>query len=240
MTLTYDQMRSMEKTHACAECDGPLVTTWTQDGKGYALVCGKDRSHQGYQRIPSMNEIFARGELDKYDGKGTQESLEDMAKRGVGKVSLMVVNDLATGQALIPAQLGALISFGKVLGLKPWLGHVVIFYSKPYISVDGYYYLNNKREKSFSISSKPMTTEERKDQQLGKGDYGYITEARDHDGVVVANGIGIATKAEIEGKSLRDPAKFRAPVVHDHPQRMAEKRAEWQVLRKVIPLEEIG
>lgn len=240
MTMSYEQMRSMEKTHVCAECEGPLVTVFTQDGKGYELLCGRDHSHQGYQNIPSVSQQLARGKGDQLAGPGTQESLEDMAKRGLPAVDMMPTTDLATGQALIPAQLGALISFGNTLGLKPWLGHVVLFYSKPYISVDGYYYLNNKREKPFTISSRPMTTEERKDQQLGKGDFGYITEARDHDGVVVANGIGIATKDEIEAKSERHPERFRAPVVHGHPQRMAEKRAEWQVLRKVIPLEEIG
>jgi hypothetical protein len=82
-----------------------------------------------------------------------------------------------------------------------------------------------------------MSTEEKKTYQLGKEDYGYLAEARDKDGVVVANGIGIATKDEIDEKSKRDPEQFRAPVVHDHPQRMAEKRAEWQLLHKVITLE---
>ena len=231
MTLNYEQMRSMEKTHVCAECEAPLVTTWTKDGKGYALVCGRDRSHQGYQRMLSVSEVVSRGEADKLLGPKAQEEMERLAQEGLPAISLLPTTDLATGKALVPVQLGALISFGKVLGLKPWLGHVVIFYSKPYISIDGYYYLNNKREKPFSISSRPMTTEERKDHKLGKEDYGYIAEGKDRDGVAVANGIGIATKDEIESKSLRDPGKFRAPVVHDHPQRMAEKRAELTTLK---------
>ena len=240
MGMTYDQMKETAKTHVCAQCEGGLVITWDSIESKHKLLCGRDHSHQGYQQMLSPSQLVARGKGDQLAGPGTQESLEDMAKRGLPGVSLMPVDDLATGQALIPAEVVALISFGEVLGLKPWLGHVCLFHGKPYISVDGYYYLNNKREKPFSISSRPMTTEERKDHQLGKGDFGYIAEGMDRDGVVVANGIGIATKDEIEGKSKRDPEQFRAPVVHDHPQRMAEKRAEWQLLRKLIPLEEIG
>jgi len=238
MTMSYEQMRSMEKTHVCAVCEGTLVTMWPKGSDGYELVCGQDRNHQGYKRIPSVSQLVARGKGDQLAGPGTQESLEDMAKRGVGSVSLMVVNDLATNKALVAHELTSLITWGVNLKLKPWLGHVCLYHGKPYISVDGYYYLNNKREKPYSISTRPMTTEERKDYKLGKDDHGYIAEGRDRDGVVVANGVGLATKYEIEAKSKRDPEQFRAPVVHEHPQRMAEKRAEWQLLRKLIPLEE--
>ena len=236
--MKYEEMRAMEQTHVCAVCEGSLVTVWDPDLSIHALVCGKDRSHQGYQRIPSSSQLVARGKGDRLAGPGTQESLEDLAKRGVGKVSLMVVNDLATSKPLVPEQITNLVTWGVSLSLKPWLGHVCLYFGKPYISVDGYYYLNNKREKPYSVSTRPMTTEERKDYKLGKDDHGYIAEGRDRDGVVVANAIGIATKDEIEGKSKRDPEQFRAPVVHEHPQRMAEKRAEWQLLRKLIPLEE--
>jgi len=236
--MKYEEMRAMEQTHICAVCEGSLVTVWDADLSIHALVCSKDGSHQGYQRILTPSQLVARGQGDKLAGPHTQESLEDMAKRGVGTVSLMVLNDLATSKPLIPEQLTSLVTWGVALALKPWLGHVCLYFGKPYISVDGYYYLNNKRERPYCVSTRPMTTEERKDHQLGKGDFGYIAEGRDRDGVTVANAIGIATKDEIEAKSKRDPEQFRAPVVREHPQRMAEKRAEWQLLRKLIPLEE--
>ncbi|MBA7699770.1 hypothetical protein ES703_108473 [subsurface metagenome] len=236
--MKYEEMRAMEQTHVCAVCEGSLVTVWDPDLSIHALVCGKDRSHQGYQRIPSVSQLVARGQGYKLGGPHTQESLEDLAKRGVGKVSLMVVDDLATNKPLEAPQLTSLITWGVNLGLKPWLGHVCIYFGKPYISIDGYYYKNNERERPFAISTRPMNDQERKDYKLGEDDHGYIAEGRDRDGVVVANGTGIATKDEIEGKSKRDPEQFRAPVVHGHPQRMAEKRAEWQLLRKLIPLEE--
>jgi len=236
--MKYEEMRAMENTHVCAVCEGSLVTVWDADLSIHALVCSKDGSHQGYQRIPSVSQLVARGQGDKLAGPGTQESLEDMAKRNVGKVTLMAFNDLATNKPLVAYQLTSLITWGVALGLKPWLGHVCIYFGKPYIGVDGYYYLNNKREKPYSVSTRPMTIKERKDYKLGEDDHGYIAEGRDRDGVAVATGTGIATKDEIEGKSKRDPEQFRAPVVHEHPQRMAEKRAEWQLLRKLIPLEE--
>ena len=236
--MTYEEIRAMEETHACAACGMPLVTIWDKDKEDYRLVCGTNRSHHGYQRILAPSQALAQGKADKVLGKGSQESLEDMAKRGVGKVSLMVVNDLATNKALDNSQIQSLIVWGVDTGLKPWLGHVCLYFGKPYVTVDGYYYLNNKREKPYSISTRPMTAEEKKTYQLGKEDYGWIAEAKDREGVVVANGMGIATKDELDEKSKRDPEQLRAPVVHDHQQRMAEKRAEWQLLRKLIPLKE--
>jgi hypothetical protein len=235
--MTYEEMKAMVETHACAECGMPLVTIWDKDKNDYKLVCGTDRSHKGYQLRLSPSQELARGTMDKVTGKGSQESLEDMAKRGVGKVSLMVRNDLATNKALDNSQIQSLIVWGVDTGLKPWLGHVCLYFGKPYVTVDGYYYLNNKRDKPYSISTRPMTTEEKKANQLTKDDHAWLAEAKDKEGVVVATGVGIATKDELDKKSEKNPEHFRSPVAHDHPQRMAEKRAEWQVLHKVIALE---
>lgn len=236
--MNYDEMRAMEETHACAECGMPLVTIWNKDKEDYQLVCGTDRSHRGYQKILSDSKALAQGKMDEVAGKGAQKDLEKLAAEGRAELSRLPIADLATNKPLGEVALRNLVNWGADLGLKPYLGHICLYFSKPYVTVDGYYYLNNKREKPYSISTRPMTTEERKDYKLSKDDHGYIAEARDRDGVVVANGIGLATKDEIEAKSERAPEQFRAPVVHEHPQRMAEKRAEWQVLRKVIPLEE--
>ena len=48
--------------------------------------------------------------------------------------------------------------------------------------------------------------------------------------------LGIVTQQEIAARSKKDPTRPASPVVAAHPQRMAEKRAEWQFLRKAVPL----
>jgi len=235
--MEYEEMRAMEQTHVCAECGAPLVTAWTKDGKGYALVCGRNRSHQGYKPILSPSQALAQGKMDEVAGKGTQEALEQLAKEGKAAVSLMLTTDLASRHALSEEQVKALVTWGITIGVKPWLGHVCLYFGKPYLTIDGYYYKNNKRQTPYSLSTRPMSASERKDYQLAKGDYGWLAEARDRDGASQGIGIGIVTRDEVEGKSDKNPEQFRAPVVHSHPQRMAEKRAEWQLLRKLIPLE---
>jgi len=231
-------MKAMEETHACAVCGMPLVVIWNGDKNDYQLVCGTDRSHQGYQKILSTTQTLARGKMDEVAGPGAQKSLEKMAEKGHPGLNRLIKTDLGADKALVPLQVANLELWGRSIGLKPYLGHVCLYFGKPYITVDGYYYLNNKRESPFCISTQPMSEQARKDYQLGDGDYGFIAEARDKKGRLVANAIGIATKAEVESKSKTKPDQFRAPVAHSHPQRMAEKRAEWQVLHKVIALEE--
>ena len=236
--MTYEEMRAMEETHACAVCGMPLVTIWDKDKDDYRLVCGTDRSHQGYQKILAPSQALARGKMDQVAGPGAQKALEKMAEKGQPGLDRLIKSDLGNDKALVPLQVANLELWGRNIGLKPRLGHVCLYFGKPYITVDGYYYLNNKRESPFCISTQPMSEQARKDYQLGDGDYGFIAEARDKKGRLVANAIGIATKAEVESKSKTKPDQFRAPVAHSHPQRMAEKRAEWQVLHKVIALEE--
>ena len=52
-------------------------------------------------------------------------------------------------------------------------------------------------------------------------------------------GLGIVTQEEITELSKKKPGQLRSPIAAKFPQRMAEKRAEWQLLRKLIPLKEM-
>ena len=236
--MEYEEMRRMEKTHVCAQCDCNLVTIWNRSLKHYSLVCAQNRTHHGYKPIPSLSQALARGQGDKLLGEGAQKDLEKMAAEGAPALSKLPEKDIATGNLIPRDKILALIDWGTKLTLKPNLGHVCLYYGKPYVTIDGYYYLNNKREKPYVISTRPMSEIERRTYQVGEDDHTWIAEGKDKEGNVYGIGLGIVTREEIEGRSGRKPEEFRAPVVHDHPQRMAEKRAEWQLLRKLIPLEE--
>lgn len=237
--MEYQEMREMEKTHCCAMCLAPLVTIWDGELARHRLVCGQDRSHQGYQMVLSPSQALARGELGNKLGDKSQEELEKMAAAGAPALSRLPQKDLATNELLTKEVLSRLISWGEGLGLKPYLGHVCLYFGNPYVTIDGYYYLMNQEPTQLNIGTRPLNVGERQLYQIADGDHAWIAEAYLGSEKLATTGIGIVTKEEIEGKSTKKPEQFRAPVVHDHPQRMAEKRAEWQLLRKLISLEEV-
>lgn len=237
MPLSYEEMRALEKTHICAVCDGELVTVWDAEGECHRLCCGADRTHNGVKRRPTASKLLARGELDKFAGKGAQASLERLATEHSERFNLLAKKDIQTTKELTPEQIGALVLFAESVGLNAFLGHACIYYSKPYITIDGYYYLNNRREKPYRLGTRPMAQWERLCYSVGDEDIAFIAEAWFGVEKLPTTGTGIVTKEEIEGKSARQPEQYRSPVVRGHPQRMAEKRAEWQLLRKLISLE---
>jgi len=236
--MDYHQMRRMEKSHICAQCQGELVTIWDGATNQHRLVCGQDRSHQGYQARLNMHSMLCRGKLDQEIGPGAQKMAEEMAARNPNRQALTPSYDLATKEPIARDKFLALEKWANSLGLKLYLGHVCLYHDKPYITIDGYYYLANKQGKNYQIGTRPLDSEERIKHQIPEGAYAYLAEVWLEGVKLPPTGLGIVTKEEIESRSERHPHEFRAPVVHDHPQRMAEKRAEWQLLRKLIPLEE--
>ncbi|MBA7708047.1 hypothetical protein ES703_116934 [subsurface metagenome] len=51
-------------------------------------------------------------------------------------------------------------------------------------------------------------------------------------------GLGIVTHEEMIEMSKRDHSKLKSPVVAAHPWQLAQKRAEWQALRRAFPIGE--
>ncbi len=236
--MEYGELRKMETTHQCAECGGNLTTIYDNENQCYRSACGTNQTHNGITRKTSTTEKFARGEGDKIAGPGAQHEIEVMARRGVGALNLMPRSDLGNGKALMPADVHGLITWGNEYGLVAELGHVLLYFGQPYCSIDGYYYLNHQRTVPFGVRVRPMKILERDEQKIGEGDFAYIATALLQDVELPDTGIGIVTAEEIALKSKKDASEWRSPVVHGHPQRMAEKRAEWQLLRKLIPLVE--
>jgi len=235
--MDYRQMREMEKTHCCAQCRGALVTIWDAQESRYRLVCGINRSHEGYQSILSPPQQARRGEIDESFAGVTPAKVEPGALTGEQLVSRILDRDLGSGEAIPRDKVLALVNWAAELGLKAYLGHVCLYYGRPYITIDGYYYLNQKRKNPYTIGVRPASDEERKAHHLAEGDYCYIAEAWAEGQKLPTTGLGIVTSDETTAKAKDKPDQYRAPVVHQHPQRMAEKRAEWQLLRKLIPLD---
>ena len=235
-TELYRNCRAFEKTHVCAQCGGILVTIYNDTKKDWINACGEDKTHAGIKRRLSEAEVVKRGELDKERGTGAQQGMEKFYETQMRRSPLMPTEDVATRVVLSPVQIKSLEIFADTIRLKAFLGHVCLYHGKPYITIDGYYYLKNKLGLPFAVITAPMTLAERKSYMIGEGDHAYLARAITSGGDTLNTGIGIVTLEEMETKSKKNPESFAAPVVHNKPQIMAEKRAEWQLLQKMISL----
>lgn len=237
--MEYEELKAQLDTHCCAQCDAPLTLVWDAEAKIHKLVCGDDRSHAGIKPLESLSQAVARGKADELVGPGAQRDLERSLAKAAHPLSMMPRADLSTGAALTKEALVALVKWGESLGFKPYLGHVCLYKGKPYPTIDGFYYKLREKVEKLAVGTRPLTKEEFTTYQIPEGAYAWLAEAWLGTTKLPTTGLGIVTKEEIEGKSDKHPEQWRSPVAHGHPQRMAEKRAEWQLLRKLIPLEEV-
>jgi hypothetical protein len=232
----YKKFREAEKTQVCAMCGANLTTIWDAGNKRYVLICAHDPNHAGYKRRPAEAQLVKQGQLDTVKGPGAQKDIEKFLANDPAASPLFPLEDVASRSALSRVQIEELILFAQSVGLKAELGHVCIYYGKPYVTIDGYWYRKYQTHSDFVVSCMPMTKMERDSYMVGEGDFAFIAIASTSGGDEIGRGIGILTVAEMSEKSEKHPEHFAAPIAHDKPQIMCEKRATWQLLRKMIPL----
>jgi len=232
----YRKYKGMEGTHICARCGHNLITIWDGTAGIWVLMCAHDHEHKGFNRRQAAQTMIARGELDTTHGAGAQAKADQALSDNQQEYSLMAKADIATGMVISPAQVAALVEFADRCGLRAYLGHVCLYFGKPYPTIDGLYWKKNRDKLGFMVDCQPMTDKERLRYMVIDGDYAFIAKAITTGGDVINTGIGIVTAEEMSKKSKKHPESFAAPIVRDHPQRMAEKRAEWQLLKKMVLL----
>ena len=238
--MEYEAMRQMEKTHVCAQCGGEPVTLWDSENNCHRLACGKDKTHNGFKRRPTAAKLLVQGLMDEVAGPGAQKSLEELAERMPERFNLLPSTDIETGERLPAEAVTALVGFARVVGLNAYLGHVELYFSKPRVSIDGFYYLAKRRGLNIAVAAFPATPEERQRYQVPAGDHFYIARGWADGKEVPEVGLGIVRADELTEMSKKRPEQHRYPIAAKHPERMAEKRAEWQLLRKLIPLEVVN
>lgn len=235
--MEYEQIRAMETTHVCAVCGGMPVAVWDDENDCYRLACGQDKTHNGFKRRPTARELLSRGELNKEVGPGAQESIEALAQRMPERFNLLPRTDAQTGAGLTPQDIDDLVSFAESIGLNAYLGHVELYFGKPRVSIDGYYYLAKKQGKDVSVMAMPAADMDYERYKVPKEYYFSMAKGWLGGEEMPEVGIGIVTLDELNEMSTKNPKQKRYPIVAKYPQRMAEKRAEWQLLRKLLPLE---
>ena len=234
--LPYEQCREIERTHVCAVCKKPLVTLWDGEANSYAVACGSNCFHEGFERVMSYTQMRKAGmqlpmEVEETFQRKEERIMREQETEKETTISALVpLNDAGSGTALAVVQRHLIVEVAQEMGLKPHLGHVVLYYGRPYVTESGMLYYAHRSGRLDGIRSRPLTKQEREDYQIAEGEHAWIAEVLRSDSTIPFTGIGRARE------DPQHPVARKSAVEPEHPQRMAEKRAEMQALRKAFPL----
>lgn len=244
ITGTKEYLDDIAKNYLCSDDGGALAVAWHAGENSYVLRCGNQHFPEQVTRQPSLTKLHKQGEeLPQPIKSNVEKSIRRRAMQQ-GKQSTAMTfqgvpaTDLATGELLSLEVVKALVAYAEKYHLDPARGHVVLMYSKPYITIDGYLYHANRSNIVYSLRSRPMTSLEVTEYKIQPTDYGWISELDLTESGGKFTGVGIVTYEEMTAKSTKHPEQLRSPVVAKHPWQLAQKRAEWQALRRAFPIGE--
>ena len=219
---TKETLDKIVETHLCPEHGPKLAVAWHAQESSYVLRCGENHYPDEVTRAMTPTKEYKVGKRD-----ATARGLDLMPKA-----------DLATGEVLTKEMVEALYLYAKRYGLDAYRGHVMLIYGKPYTGIDGYLYLAYKSGVEFQLRSRPLNEDERKGYRVGEEDHAWTCEIIIAGGQKSFTGLGIVTHEEMTAMSTKKPNQLRSPVVAAHPWQLAQKRAEWQALRRAFPIGE--
>jgi len=240
----YDKLNDLASRNVCSEHHTPLEVAWYGPEHTWVLRCGHDHYPDAITRQLTMTEMHKAGEPlpghieDKVKKRQRRKVMEQGKKPTMGTLPGFPNADLGTGELLLPEMATALIEYARKYELDPVRSHVVLMYGKPYITIDGYLWHANRSKKPYTLSSHPMTEDEKRDHMVNPLDHAWLALVIFTGTDSSLSGIGIVTQEEMLAKSPRDPNRLRSPVVAAHPWQLAQKRAEWQALRRAFPIGE--
>lgn len=222
ITGAKEELDQYVQTHVCPEHGQTLVVAWLAENNSYVIRCGHGHYPEEITREMTPTEEFKQGKREPV-GEG---------------LNLLPRADLATGEALSPELVKALIAYANRYGLDAYRGHVMLMYGKPYIGLDGYLYHANQTKIPYQMRSRPLTDDERKTYRIGENDHAWTCEVLLPSVNCSFTGLGIVTLEEMTEESKKKPGQLRSPVVAVHPWQLAQKRSEWQAARRAFPIGE--
>jgi hypothetical protein len=218
--ITLEEMKRLaEDGHLCGECGGRLTVAFV-NGQD-VLRCGNSLEHKTITRHDYRDEKRI-GEY-RMDSTALTKMTPGMmeARVAIGKFS----SDLA------PIERKHLAMLAINYGFDPAMGEMTIYQGRPYISIDGRYRKAQETGKLAGVNTVPATPEEYKAWKIPEEDYFFkaVVKKRENGNVDEYTGWGRVRASETHGKGFRP--------VESNPQRMAEKRAESQALRKAFHID---
>jgi len=238
----HERLKALAEANVCGEDGGILDVAWHSGEKCWTIRCGEGHYPGTITRQPSLTERLKQGaelpEPIKSNGeKGMRKRAMAQGGRG-GAVTMGGVPavDLGTGELLDSYMVRALAVYAQRYHLDPHRSHVVLMYGKPYITLDGYLFHAKQSGRPYTLSSRPLTTVEEAQYKIEKTDHAWVAEVQFTDTLATFTGLGVVTYEEMTARSPRDNSRLRSPVVAAHPWQLAQKRAEWQALRRAFPI----
>lgn len=177
-------------------------------------------------------DCFVRQQAEK--GVGSMHSTE-LAVMPVEKM-LQRMEGVKFPQDMTPVQREMLAEAAITYQLDPVMNELMLFQGNLFVSIDGRYRKAQETGNLAGVETRPATQEERTAWGIGDDDYFFRSEVY-VKGVERAF-VGWGRVRAVETKAPADPRKRGFRPLETNPQRMAEKRAEAQALRKAfhIPL----
>ena len=240
--LDHDQLVVLSETQLCAEHNTPVVLAWHAGEDCWTLRCGEGHYPDSLVRIPTLTEEVKQGSvapqpiMDNIRKAGRERAAQLGPEPPMVPIGELSAKDLGDGKLLTPEQIQGIIDYAHKYGLDPYRGHVVLMYGKPYITADAYYYHAFQRDIPYSINSSPLDHDQRVDYRVAEYDHAWTATVRRHDTGGEFTGLGIVTVEEMTATSDRNPDQLKSPVVARYPWQLAQKRAEWQALRRAFPI----
>lgn len=243
-TGDYEFLKKVAQDHVCPIHKTPVILAWCAEEDCFGLRCSRCGWLEEVTRQPSLTEEYRQGAEIPEPIKG--KILKGAAKRAtppgkqpaVAELALMPQTDLGTGELLLPEIVQAIIEYAQKYDLDPYRGHVLLMYGKPYIGIDGYLYHANRSKIPYRLESRPLKETERENYKIPEGAHAWLATVVMVDGGGSFTGLGIVTQQEIEEEAKGKPGVKRSPVVARYPWQLAQKRAEWQALRRAFPIGE--
>ena len=238
------ELAEVQADHVCGIC-GSLLGMWTWcwgwDREPVLACMMNPAEHRKFRRLMGQTERYRRGlPISPYVEQILErEGRKRMTGTDIAKLDekgmLARVEMARFPQQLDPAQKKLLAAVAVTYGLDPLLGELSIFQGRPYVSIDGRYRKAQETGQLDGVESRPATKDERADWEIADGDYFFRAEVWRKGTRHPFVGWGRVRKEETAAPKS-GAAGFRP--LETNPQRMAEKRAEAQALRKAfaIPL----
>ncbi len=218
----------------CTECGELLSLAWGGKEYGCYILRCSDLTHK------TMTSRRPQTEYEKEQEKAYREcrKLDSKSLTLMTKNEMMErVNSVKFPKDLNQQEKQLLTQVAIAYGLDPLMKEVSIFQGSAYVSIDGRYRAAQETGLLAGVETRPATLVEKEAWDVPEGDYFFRAEVYRKDSPRPFVGWGRVFAKETVGSDF-------LPTVRN-PQRMAEKRAEAQALRKAfhIPLpssEDIG
>jgi len=142
---------------------------------------------------------------------------------------LLAIYEASTGELAPPSAVEIAIKYAQEVGIKPERGHIVLYHGRPWITIEGWYYLLRQKFPEAQLATRPLDFVERERAGIDEKVYAWRAEVYTKaGGDLLAVGYGYAREDE--------PLAKGSAVEPRWPWRLAEKRAEEDAIRKVVGL----